>query len=177
MGIQPSPLDHHQANCWLDLMKTRRNLLIAGAAALATGVLVYLADRPASDVYLLPDVLAALQEAPGGVDDSLPSFLHALAFSLFLAATGTLSTLATARLCAGWWVVEALLEAAQHPSLATALSALLPGWATALPLLEALPEYLLRGTFDPRDIMFAGLGCLCAFALTQSHIRLRERYA
>src|SRR5882724_8375788 len=62
-------------------------LAAIGSAALAVGILVYLADRTASRAVLIPDIALFTGHHPFGVlGQWLPSFLHPFAFSLFTAA-------------------------------------------------------------------------------------------
>ena len=135
-----------------------------GLTVLALGASVYFLDRPASEVYFLPDWLEHLQGVTGGWHDSLPSLTHAFAFTLFtlLIITPVQNTLKAA-VCIGWWVLESALEAIQHSSLSDIAVALTPAWLTGLPVFEALPNYAQHGTFDPLDILFAGVGCAAAY--------------
>lgn len=132
--------------------------------AMAIGVLVYVVDRPASQVYLLPSALS-FTSTPGifvgAIDASLPSFLHVYAFSLLTAAVTT--TRAPATIAGAWCATELLFELGQHPAIAPAIAAAMPAWFSAIPLLENIGPYFVRGTFDPADISATIAGALIAY--------------
>ncbi len=139
---------------------TRREatLLGAAAAALAVGLLVYLADRPAGTAWLLPPVgtphgLPSL----GAAAAWLPSAVHVFAFALLSALVLPPHRLLGTTACAGWVLVDMLFELGQHRAIAAPLSQ----WLQAhLPsqLAQPLARYFLAGTFDPADLAAAVLG-------------------
>jgi hypothetical protein len=140
--------------------------LAAAGAALALGLLVYLADRPAGHAMLLPAALA-LGTGPlfGIVGQWLPSFVHPFAFSLASAAARAPAAGPAYGACAGWWAVNVVFEAAQHPRIRPAAIEAVAGlfgggWPT-----RPLVDYLRQGTLDPGDLIAATLGALAAAAL------------
>jgi len=140
--------------------KTQLIVTAIGAAALLAGALLYLWARPPGRVYLLDLLLPARNAASttGVITGGLPSFLHIYAFTLFTAAL--LSLRPAAALIAGsiWFLVDALLELAQHPVAAQFLLPRIPAWFGRVPVLENVAPYLQRGTFDPLDILALALG-------------------
>jgi hypothetical protein len=136
-------------------------------AALAVGVGLYVVDRPAVHVYLLPPALT-LPGAPvwvsGVLGGSLPSFLHVFAFTLFTAAVLTPRTArSAAAITVAWCATDVLFELAQHPLLAPRIAAALPDWIGGIPLLDNIGPYFLRGTFDPADIAAIVVGAAFAY--------------
>jgi hypothetical protein len=161
-------------------VKGRRNISMRASqhylwalAALMTGVLFYLVERPAIDIYLLPDALAALQTTSPGLYGSIPSLLHAFGFCMLSAAVLGLSTNIDGQLCLSWWCIDSMLEISQQESIGPLLASKMPVEFTQWPILEALPGYLLAGTFDLQDIGCAALGCLCAYLLMK---KLRRKH-
>ncbi len=149
-------------------MGKRKNysLYLVSIFTLGLGVLVYVLDRPVADVYMLPAWLADMQTAPGGLHDSLPSLLHAFAFCLLLLLTNrTAQISAKVWVCAGWWLIAVGLEFLQHSSISPLFLQYSPGWLAKIPVLQNLPDYALRGTFDGWDILFAALGCAAALLI------------
>ena len=145
-------------------MGGQTTLFLTATGALVLGILVYLLDRPAQDVYFLADTLVLTSRPAWDLHDSLPSVLHAFAFSLAtIVVIAPASIAAIGRICAGWWLLEALLEIVQADSLSAPLTELMPAWLGSVPVLEALPSYVAQGTFDLMDVGGAGLGCLLAF--------------
>lgn len=143
--------------------------LIMGACALVVGSLVYLLDRPPNSVYFVPEALSLYR--PGGsvfgaIGNHLPTFFHVLAFALLTSAAAGCRTLAclTAAVV-GWTLVDGLFEVAQYDTMAKWIVQHIPGWFEHVPILDNTRAYLLRGEFDPRDLVSIALGGLSAFAL------------
>lgn len=134
--------------------------------ALAMGAMAYLLDRPANQTYFMPDWFGPVEGASGGLHDSLPSFLHAFAFSLAtIAAIAPATAWAVARICTAWWLLETLLEVIQLELLADKVIALIPDVVVSLPVLSALPSYARNGTFDVADLTAAATGCVLAYLI------------
>jgi hypothetical protein len=139
-----------------------------GAAGLACafGLLVYMTDRSAAGVALMPNVLA-LGGGPmfGALGLWLPSFVHPFVFALLGAALRAPGAAPAYGACLGWWAVNVAFEAGQHariaPRVAEALRELGVDGAWSRPL----TGYLSRGTFDVGDLIAATLGALAAAAL------------
>jgi hypothetical protein len=141
-------------------------LLVTGCAALAIGILVYLADRAAPHAVLIPGI-ATFSDRPlfGTFGQWLPSFVHPLAFSLFTAAA--LKPTVAARIGAGgfWGAVNVAFEVGQHPAFSAQWAAALQGGAGDWAISRSLLNYFLHGTFDPYDVCAALLGAAAAGSL------------
>lgn len=153
-------------------------LVVMGCLALAVGLLVYVADRDATRVWLLPHS-AVLHGGPlfGALGDWLPSFVHTLAFSLLSAAALRRKAAPAYGTCAAWWAVNLAFEAAQHPQIRDRLAGVLrlaggpDGWT------DALTGYFSGGTFDVGDIAAATAGALAAAAALWLVHQGETRYA
>jgi len=141
-------------------------LVFVGCVSLSVGVLVYLADRVASHAALIPsvDALGGLHLF-GALGQWLPSFVHALAFSLFTAAALKPGAAACGAACAFWAFVDVAFEVEQHPALAATWQAALHGGLGEWAIARATLRYFLQGTFDTYDVCAAMLGALLAVAL------------
>jgi hypothetical protein len=137
--------------------------LVIGGLSLAAGVLVYLTDRSASPALLLP----AVASRPGWhlfgvIGQWLPSFVHPLAFSLFSAALLPPLPRWQYGACAFWFMVNVAFEIGQHPQVRGPLADALRHVPGPGPVVRALENYFLRGTFDPGDLIAAALGAALA---------------
>lgn len=144
------------ANGWLALI---------GLAALALGTLVYLLDRPAASVYLLPNAMSlARGHHPwfGMFGGHLPEFVHVYAFILLTLAVSPWPA-RVVPICFFWWAVDSLFEIGQHPAIAPHIAATLPAWFQHIPILDNTANYFLLGTFDPGDLAAIVLGTLAAY--------------
>lgn len=150
-------------------------LAFIAVGALVAGSLVYVLDRPAATVYLLPNALSlALSQLPwfGALGGHLPEFIHVYAFILLTVAVSPWPA-RVGPICAFWWVVDSLFELGQHPLLAPHLAAALPAWFQQIPILDNTANYFLYGTFDPGDLVAIVLGTIVAY-LTNGVIRRNE---
>jgi hypothetical protein len=143
-------------------------LVILGCVSLSAGLLVYPADRVASHAVLVPSI-ATLggRNLFGALGQWLPSFVHPLAFSLFTATVLKPGAAACWGACTFWGLVNVVFEAGQHPALAVSWTAALHGAAGDSPIVRAMLNYFLHGTFDPYDVFAATLGALAAAAVLQ----------
>jgi hypothetical protein len=156
-------------------------LVSLGGLALALGMGVYMSERNAAGVTLLPTI-AVLHTGPlfGAIGQSLPSFVHPFAFSLFTAAAMGPTGSPAYRACAGWWAVNVAFEMGQHPQVSVVIARALydadgdtwPMWLT-----RPLSNYLLRGTFDVGDLAAATGGALAAAGVLCLIHRLEVRRA
>lgn len=113
------------------------SLIACGVVALALGVFVYLADRPAGSAALLP--WAGIHSASallGAIGGWLPSFTHVFAF-----------------------------EAAQVPAWQTPVVDTVRRWLGDGALTSLFTRYVERGTFDPGDLVAVTAGALAAAAM------------
>lgn len=144
--------------------------LAVGLLALALGGLVYVADRdPVQHMLRLAGDTTPHGTLFGAAGGSLPSFAHALAFSLIAASFPTPVAGPRYGACAFWCVVNLAFELGQHPMLSHPLSVALRDASDALPAarsgFEALSVYFLRGTFDAGDIAATFAGAAAAACL------------
>lgn len=150
-------------------------LALSAVAAFALGALVYVLDRPAATVYLLPNAMSpALGHHPwfGALGGHLPEFVHVYAFILLTVAVSTWPA-RVLPICVFWWAVDSLFEIGQHPAIAPHIAAALPAWFQHIPILDNTANYFLRGTFDPWDLIGTVLGTSVAY-LTVGVIRRKE---
>ncbi len=122
---------------------------LCGLFLLVAGGLVYALDRPAGSVMFLPPVLVHDSGLLGPLAGSLPSLLHAMAFSLMTAALLAPTLRMRAIACGVWLALGWMFEIAQ---------------AAAFRQTVGLG---MAGTFDPQDMLAALLGSICAFLALQ----------
>lgn len=141
-----------------------RRLFACGCLALAVGILVYVIARPAGTIPYLPHFghFAPLPVPMSAAVGSLPTFSHAVAFSLLLAALLGTSRRRQLFACAAWTSIELLFEVAQHP--------VARGWLfnradSLIRMSPAIERYLQGSTFDVEDLLAAVLGGILAAAL------------
>ncbi len=149
-------------------------LALIAVGALAIGALVYVLDRPAVTVYLLPQALSFADGHRvwfGGFGDRLPAFAHVYAFILLTVAVSPWPR-RVLPVCAFWWLVASLGELGQHVALAPHIVAVVPRWFQQLPVLDNTANYVLYGTFDRWDLVAVGLGTVSAYVTVK---RLRQR--
>lgn len=138
---------------------------IAGLFALALAVVLYAVARADGSAYLVPIQLSQILPAieSGAALGSLPAFLHVFAFTLLtITAARPGSVVACVAIGCGWFLVNVLFEAGQHPDIAPVIDSVLPASFVAAPLLENVGPYFSHGTFDPLDILAAALGTAAA---------------
>lgn len=151
-------------------MRTRRETWIltgTGLLALAVGTLVYLIDR---DPNLVPffshfSLYGLIPPVFGTKGLSLPTFTHVFALSLLTVAVLGSRRLAALAVCCSWLAIDMAFEVAQHPAIATHLSAAIdagPAWLSAL---DPVRRFAIYGTFDTLDLFSIFLGAGLAFAL------------
>lgn len=149
-----------------DTGRRAASLAVLGGLVLTIGILVYLADRPASQAMPLP-----AWPRPGGgpwfgaLGQWLPSFIHPFAFSLLTAAALAPSARPRNGACAAWCAVNAAFELGQHPAVAAWLDAALRQSVLPPALGRPLAAYFLRGRFDLGDLVAVLLGGLAAAAV------------
>ena len=148
-------------------MSSRRafwGLLGVAVASLVLGVYVYLVERPVGSSYLSSWFSLSLPSQLGKLAFNLPSFTHALTFSLFLIL---LMQRRVVLYCLLWFGLEVSFEFAQHPALAKLILPVLPEHS-------ALANFMRYGTFDGFDILAVCLGCFGAWLLARYAIRKVE---
>jgi hypothetical protein len=139
-------------------------LWLGGSVALAVGMLIYLCDRPASHVSLLPHIVyLSAQPLFGRAGGWLPSFVHPLAFSLFCAGLLAPHPRLQYGACAFWFAVNAAFEVGQHPQI-RGLVAVRLGTDRG-PITRSIQHYVERGTFDAADLVAAAVGAALAASI------------
>lgn len=129
-------------------------LVAVACSALATGLIVYVADRASTPPALIaPFVLGSVGPLFGSIGQWLPSFVHPFGFSLLTAATRPRDAAPAYDACLAWWAVNVIFETGQHPQF-----------------------HLLRGTFDVGDLLAATLGALAAAAVIRLVRRQEEHH-
>lgn len=140
--------------CWEAVSETTTRYapvpFLCGLFLLAAGGLVYALDRPAGSIELLPPALVHDSGLLGPLAGSLPSFLHAMSFSLMTAALLAPTLRMRAGACGAWLALNWMFEIAQ---------------ASAFRRTVGIG---MAGTFDPQDMLAALLGSACAFLLLQA---------
>ena len=147
-------------------MRAYASPLFLAIALLTFGLSVYLFDRPADQIYFIPDgwqLSSADNPLFGSMGACLPSFVHV---AIFILITGVLLKpwrFPIASICLLWFGIDILFELAQHEVIAARIAAILPDWFQDVILLENTAGYFLSGTFDPLDILSIALGSIVAY--------------
>lgn len=152
--------------------------LCLAAVVFAFGIAVYVLDRPAGTAYLLPRWLEWHRAgAPlfGAVGEWLPSFAHALFFTVLTAAVLPASRWRPWLAVALWCALGSALEIGQHPALSSAWVAALPHWFAKVPVLDHLGAYWRTGGFGLDDLAASAVGCVLATVLVHFTSRSRSR--
>lgn len=152
--------------------------IIIGLTALALGVVLYLYDRPSSQIYFVPDLLSQYEGKPfmfGVIGYHLPTFLHAFAFCLL--STGILgsSTKEAFVICLFWLLIDGAFEIAQHPDIANGIIPYIPDWFKHIPVLDNTASYFIQGRYDPADLGAILIGTVVAyFLILFLHMKVKE---
>ena len=137
--------------------------------ALLLGTSVYLFDRPWSSTIFLSGLVEfepARYPIFGAWGGSLPSLLHAVAFSLLLIVALRPTARGCLGVCCSWFTIAAGLELLQANPIAAYLATrldLLPDTR----LLAGLRAYMLQGHFDLIDLIATALGCGAALIIAR----------
>lgn len=131
--------------------------LLTGIALLSLllGTLVYF-TRPAGALFLPADLSGSLPPLFGSLSGSLPSFTHALGFTLLGTLALGVSRRAAFSSAALWLTLEIAFEVGQHPVVAAQLERLGLGL-----------RYFRAGTFDPFDLTACFVGVSLALLILQ----------
>jgi hypothetical protein len=143
-------------------------LLWIAVVMLSVGILIYALDR-AGTTYFVPTWLAR-EAGPavfGTLGAHLPTFIHPFAFVLITAVALRPWPRLLPAICVGWFVIESAFEFGQRAPLGERIAAMTPAWFADLPVLEAVPAYFARGTFDPLDILSIGLGVIGGYLVVR----------
>lgn len=150
---------------------------LAGAVALALGLLVYFADRQPGSAWFLPAgfnfVVGPLFGSAAGW---LPSLTHTLAFGLLTAAALPQGPAWRWASVTSWFLIDAAFEVGQHPLLAPRLVRLVERIAGTSTPASILAGYFVHGRFDVNDLIASAAGMVIAAVLLRGiATRLGER--
>ena len=160
-------------------MRKQTQILQLGLAAmlLTLGVLVYLLDRPANQIYFVPDwwtITTGAGQVFGSIGAYLPTFVHVLVFILISSALLAPWRFRIATICLLWFCIDSLFELAQHDAIAIRIVDIVPSWFQGVIFLENTSNYFLAGTFDLLDLLSIALGSVAAYLMVRC-IQLKER--
>jgi hypothetical protein len=143
--------------------------LLIGLGVLVLGTLFYYFCRSAEHTYFLK-FLAANSHVHQfqstlftRLANSLPTFVHVLAFILMTAAFTASRKKGYVAVCLAWFAVDALFELGQ--GFGGLIVPFIPDWFSHYPFLENTRDYFLRGSFDYLDLASIALGSLAAYTL------------
>lgn len=161
----------------------RRQALI-GVAALVAGTAVYLLDRPAGQLALIPPdwVLSDGQGSVSGIlGGVLPDFLHPFAFAMLTGSLLAPSRLRYGIACLVWATIDLAFETGQAPTVSKWLAATIGPWKGRIPGVESILSYFGNGTYDPLDVLATIAGAVMAWLLLQKtgghdgfHFRIKK---
>ena len=147
-------------------IRVNRVQIAMGVTSLVMGVFVYLLARPRGSVWFVPAALrldVPLPRVPWHAASSLPTFAHALGFSLLSAGVVASRKWGGAIICAAWFLLDTVFELGQRPDVSAWLVPRLPAWFDHVWLLANAKVYFARGTFDPSDIAAGAAGAALAY--------------
>ncbi len=150
--------------------------VMLAAILLMIGLLVYLFDRPADQIYFVPDwwtFTADTDQVFGSIGDNLPTFIHVVVFILISSALLSPWRSSIVSICFLWFGIDSLFELAQHDAVATLIADMVPNWFHGVIILENTANYFLAGTFDPLDLISIALGSFSAYLMIRC-IQLKE---
>ncbi len=156
--------------------QTQMHQVIVAAMLLAVGLLVYLLDRPADQIYFVPDwweFTIGAGQVFGPIGAYLPTFIHVVVFILISSALLAPWRFQITSICLLWFGIDSLFELAQHNAIATRIADIVPSWFQGITFLENTSSYFLAGTFDLLDLMSIALGSVSAYLVVR-FFRKRE---
>ena len=143
--------------------------IMIGVTALGLGILFYCFYRSPDHTYFLrflggnqhtqqltPPVFAAFA-------NSLPTFIHAFAFSLITAGLVARRQKGYLAVCLAWFAIDVFFEIGQGVS--GIIVPLIPDWFSGFVFLENMKDYFLHGHFDYLDILSIALGSAAAYSI------------
>lgn len=141
-------------------------LVIFGLISFMLGSSVYLFDRPAGSWGVADLSLANIRALDifGALGYNLPSFFHALAFSLLTVAAGRYSLKQARVVCLGWLVIHFIFELGQNSIMSGKLASIIRQIGD-YQFSERSALYFERGVFDPLDIIASIMGVSLAYGL------------
>ena len=154
-------------------MKTEINTrqLAIGFTVLALGAIFYYFFRPVEHTYFLqllennPNKHTSLAPLYVTIGNSLPTFIHVLAFALITAGLITRQKMGYMIVCLFWFTVDALFEVGQALTLNETIIKIIPNWFSDFLILENSKNYFLHGHYDWFDMLSIALGSMAAYVL------------
>ena len=137
-----------------------------GFSILLLGIFFYLFFRSAEQTYFLrflglnPYRVEFLPSTLVLIGNSLPTFIHVLAFSLLTAGLVARRKRSYALVCLTWFVIDVLFELAQ--AFGEVIIPVIPEWFSNFLFLENTKNYFLHGRFDYFDLLSIALGSVAA---------------
>jgi hypothetical protein len=141
--------------------------LIIGSSVLFGGALFYYFFRSAEHTYFLkflgnshhlkdflPPLLAIFE-------NSLPTFIHVVGFTLMTASIIAKQKRGYAAVCLAWFAIDVLFEIGQ--GIDKMIIQIIPNWFSNFLFLENTRNYFLQGRFDYFDLLSIVLGSIIAY--------------
>jgi hypothetical protein len=154
-----------------------RQILI-GLSVLLIGTLVYVVDRPPSQIYFLYkssvniSLHNILPNLFGCIGNSLPSFIHVFSFILITAGLLLCQKRGHIIICSFWFLTDFIFELGQKFKLLS--STIVPDWFSGIPFLENSKNYFFSGTFDFNDLSAIAFGTISAYWVLSATQKRRE---
>jgi len=145
-----------------------RQLLI-GLTILVLGTLFYYFCRSVEQTYFLkflavnPHNTKFLSPIFVTLANSLPTFIHPLAFIVMTAALVAGQKRGYTVVCLAWFTIDVLFELGQ--GFGDVMIAIIPDWFSSVLFLENAHDYFLHGRFDYLDLLSIALGSAAAYML------------
>jgi hypothetical protein len=141
--------------------------LCTGLLILVLGTIFYFFFRSAEHTYFLkffglnPYKIDYLPSAVVLIGNSLPTFIHVLAFSLITAGLIATRKRGYAFVCLAWFIIDVLFELAQ--AFGEVIIQVVPDRFSNFLFLENTKNYFLHGCFDYLDLLSIALGSVTAY--------------
>ena len=141
--------------------------LFIGLYVLIFGVLFYYFFRSAEHTYFLkffgnnPSLKSFLPPLFVSLGNSLPTFIHVLAFTLMTASIVVKRKRGYAGVCFTWFTIDALFEIGQ--GFDKIIIQIIPDWFSDILFLENTRNYFLYGRFDNLDFLSIVIGSLFSY--------------
>jgi hypothetical protein len=118
-----------------------------------TYILKFLDPNPYRNEYLPPVIVT--------LGNSLPTYIHVLAFSLMTSGLVATQKRGYALVCLAWFVIDVLFEFGQESG--DRIIPIIPSWFSTFLFLENTGDYFLHGRFDYLDLLSIALGSVTAY--------------
>ena len=149
--------------------------VLIGLSVLILGVLFYHLFRSADQTYFLkffsdnPSLKDSLSPGYILIGNSLPTFIHVVAFTVTTAGIIARQKRGYVSVCLFWFALDCLFEVGQ--GFDTIIIPIIPDWFSDFVFLENTRDYFLHGRFDSLDLLSIALGSLTAYIIL---IKTRE---